>query len=61
LVDALRLVRTATERGYVDRSVHLGVLLGAKYTNHLPEDEAITESFEVVQRAASTAASAAVS
>jgi CHAT domain-containing protein len=59
--DALPLVRTATERGYVNRSVHLSVLLGAKRTKDLSEDKAITESFAVVQRAASTAASAAVS
>ena len=59
--EALPLVRTATERGYVDRSVHLSVLLGAKRAKDLSEDKAITESFVVVQRAASTAASAALS
>ena len=59
--EALPLVRTATERGYVNRSVHLSVLLGAKRAKDLSEDKAITESFDVVQRAASTAASAAVS
>jgi CHAT domain-containing protein len=50
-----------TERGFVNRSVHLSVLLGAKHTKYLSEDKAIAESFDVVQRAASTAASAAVS
>ena len=59
--EALPLVRTATERGYVNRSVHLSVLLGAKRAKDLSEDKAIAESFDVVQRAASTAASAAVS
>jgi CHAT domain-containing protein len=59
--EALPLVRTATERGFVNRSVHLSVLLGAKRAKDLSEDKAITESFAVVQRAASTAASAAVS
>ena len=59
--EALPLVRTATERGYVNRSVHLSVLLGAKRAKDLSEDKAIAESFAVVQRAASTAASAALS
>jgi CHAT domain-containing protein len=59
--DALPLVRTATERGYGDRSLHLPVLMGAKRAKDLSEDEAIAESFAVVQGAASTAASAAVS
>jgi tetratricopeptide (TPR) repeat protein len=59
--EALPLVRTATERGYVNRSAHLSVLLGAKSAKELSEDRAIAESFDVVQRVASTAASAAVS
>src|ERR1019366_8722520 len=61
LAEALPLVRTATESGYVNRSVHLSILLGAKHAKVLSEDKATTESFTVVQRAASTAASAAVS
>jgi tetratricopeptide (TPR) repeat protein len=61
--EALPLVRAATERGYVNRSVpvHLSVLLGAKRAKDLSEDEAVAESFVVVQLAASTAASAALS
>ncbi|HSR77339.1 MAG TPA: CHAT domain-containing tetratricopeptide repeat protein [Xanthobacteraceae bacterium] len=60
-VDALPLVRAATERGYVNQAVHLSVLLGARRAKDLSEDKAIAESFDVVQRAASSAASAAVS
>jgi CHAT domain-containing protein len=59
--EALPLVRTATDRGYINRSAHLSVLLGAKRAKILSEDKAVTESFAVVQRAASTAASAAIS
>jgi CHAT domain-containing protein/tetratricopeptide (TPR) repeat protein len=59
--EALPLVRTATERGYVSRSTHLSVLLGAARSKDLTEDMALNESFVVVQRAASTAASAALS
>jgi tetratricopeptide (TPR) repeat protein len=66
--DGLPLARKATERGYVNQrygrsgsAVHLSLLLGAKYAKYLSEDEAIAESFDVVQRAASTAASAALS
>ena len=66
--DGLPLARTATERGYVNQrygrsgaAVHLSLLLGAKNAKYLSEDKAIAESFDVVQRAASTAASAALS
>jgi CHAT domain-containing protein/Tfp pilus assembly protein PilF len=59
--EALPMVRMATERGYVNRFVHLSVLLGAKRSNDLSEDAAIAESFAVIQRVASSAASAAVS
>jgi CHAT domain-containing protein len=59
--EALTVARTATERGHVNRSVHLSVLLGARRAKELSEDKAVAESFAVVQRAASTAASAAVS
>jgi CHAT domain-containing protein len=59
--EALPLVGTATERGHLNRSVHLSVLRGARQAKVVSEDEANTESFDVVQRAASTAASAAVS
>jgi CHAT domain-containing protein len=66
--DGLPLARTATERGYVNQrygrsgaAVHLLLLLGAKNAKYLSEDKAIAESFDVVQRAASTAASAALS
>ncbi|MGA7667586.1 MAG: hypothetical protein WBW13_22510, partial [Pseudolabrys sp.] len=59
--EALPLVRAATERGHVNLPVHLSVLLGAKQTKDISEGKAITESFDVVQRATSTAASAALS
>ena len=59
--EALPLARRATERGHVNRSVHLSVLMGARQAKDLPDDEAIAESFVVVQRAASTAVSAALS
>jgi CHAT domain-containing protein/tetratricopeptide (TPR) repeat protein len=59
--EALPLVRIATARGFVDQSSHLPVLLQSKQTRILSEDKAIAESFDVVQRRASTASSAAVS
>jgi CHAT domain-containing protein len=59
--EALPLARLATERGHVNRSVHLSVLMGAWRAKDLSDDEAIAESFEVVQRASATATSAALS
>jgi CHAT domain-containing protein/Flp pilus assembly protein TadD len=59
--EALPLVRTAIERGHVNRSAHLAVLLGARRAKEQSDEVAITESFVVVQRAASSAASVALS
>jgi hypothetical protein len=67
--EGLPLARTAIERGYVNQrqryisgaAAHLSLLLGAKNAKYLSEDKAIAESFDVVQRAAATAASAALS
>jgi tetratricopeptide (TPR) repeat protein len=58
--DALPLVRTATERGFVSSRVHLATLLGAWKAGLVADADAIMESFSVVQKASSSAASAAL-
>jgi CHAT domain-containing protein/Flp pilus assembly protein TadD len=58
--EALRLVRTATERGFVVRWVHLATLYGAREAGLVEDTDAVRESFSVVQKASSSAASAAL-
>jgi CHAT domain-containing protein/Tfp pilus assembly protein PilF len=58
--DALPFARTATERGFVSRQVHLSTLAGAYAAGLIAEPNAVGESFSVVQRAASSAASLAL-
>jgi hypothetical protein len=59
--DALPLLRTTAQKGFDRKDVHLAVLSGALATSHISLTDALTEGYEVVQRAASSAASNAIS
>ena len=59
--EGLPLARQASERRFFRQAWHLSLLFAARHAKYLSEDEAIAESFAVVQRAYSTAASAALS
>jgi tetratricopeptide (TPR) repeat protein len=58
--DALPLVRKAAQNGFDRKLVHLSALRGAYGSSILGKDDAFNESFEVVQRAMSSAASNAI-
>jgi CHAT domain-containing protein/Flp pilus assembly protein TadD len=58
--DALPLVRSATQRGFDRKNIHLAILTGALTNVIISRTEALDESYEVVQRAMSSAASGAI-
>jgi CHAT domain-containing protein len=57
---ALPLVRTAAQKGFDRRPVHLAVLTGALTISLITRSEALDESYYVVQRSESSAASDAI-
>jgi CHAT domain-containing protein/Tfp pilus assembly protein PilF len=58
--DALPLVKTTAQKGFDQKDIHLGVLTGALATSLITKSEALNESYQVVQRATSSAASNAI-
>jgi tetratricopeptide (TPR) repeat protein len=58
--DALPLVRNAAQKGFDRKGLHLAVLTGAIKNVLITRTEALNESFEVVQRTMSSAASTAI-
>jgi tetratricopeptide (TPR) repeat protein len=58
--DALPLVRTTAQKGFDRKDIHLAVLTGALTNALITRGEALDESYEVAQRATSSAASGAV-
>ena len=59
--DALPLIRANTHNGFILKSVQLPILMGAFSISLFTRTDAVNESYEVVQRATSTAASNAIS
>jgi CHAT domain-containing protein/Flp pilus assembly protein TadD len=59
--DALPLIRTAANKGFDRKTIHLAVLTGALTNALITRTEALEESYEVIQRATSSAASNAIS
>jgi CHAT domain-containing protein/Flp pilus assembly protein TadD len=59
--DALPLIRTAANKGFDRKTIHLAVLTGALTNALITRTEALDESYEVIQRATSSAASNAIS
>jgi CHAT domain-containing protein len=58
--DALPLIRTAAQKGFDSKDAHLLVLAGALTTPLIAKSAAVTESYQVVQQATSSAASSAI-
>jgi tetratricopeptide (TPR) repeat protein len=59
--DALTIIMRSMGQGNADRTVAFPVLFASQNQNLIAAADALTESYEVVQRASSTAAAAAVS
>jgi CHAT domain-containing protein len=60
LVDALPLIRAAAQKGFNRKKVYLDVLMGGAANSTIPNADALNESYQVVQQAASSAASSAI-
>src|SRR5262249_30460191 len=59
-VDALPLIRAAAQKGFNRKKVYLDALMGGAANLTIPNADALNESYQVVQRAASSAASSAI-
>jgi Tetratricopeptide repeat len=60
LGDALPLVRASVQKGFVRTQVYLNILTGAVAKSLVLKTDAIDESYQVVQRGTSSAASNAI-
>jgi CHAT domain-containing protein len=58
--DALPLITISVRKGFVKKEVFLGILTGAVDNSFISKTDAANESYEIVQRAASSAAANAI-
>jgi tetratricopeptide (TPR) repeat protein len=58
--NALPLIRTAAQNGFDEKNTHLAILESGLNKSLIPKAEVLAESYEVVQRAISSAASTAI-